>query len=304
MIGIQQLHNADLIHRDMKPDNFIVHEDRVTGKIHVKIIDLGLATKAPKNYSEGNYETNIGTKQYMSPEALKGWHLRSSDIFAACKSIFILMGCPHYTEGDHRNEQSDDSNVDQSSSISLEFYRLLLRLTDELPSARGTVKQAITLLRDLQSHKQLMSQNQFHIPSHREETTLLVNIVDIIDNSVHDIREKSHDENVCIDINDCNISSGNQDSNACDSMNDVLIKEFNSMKHSSFYSEEEKSQGLFSPHDGKRKLSSHYENPSTDSNFDSSFANMESLGVLQKKRHTISETMKRCISFKDINHIV
>ncbi|KAM6433426.1 interferon-induced, double-stranded RNA-activated protein kinase [Rhynochetos jubatus] len=71
--GVNYIHSAGLIHRDLKPQNiFISHEDKI------KIGDFGLVTSV-------TYETlteNRGTKSYMAPEQFGDRYGKEVDIYA------------------------------------------------------------------------------------------------------------------------------------------------------------------------------------------------------------------------------
>lgn len=67
--GLQNAHQKNIIHRDVKPSNIRLFSDR--GKLSAKLLDFGLA----KMSSEGSitHSTALaGTPYYMAPELLKG----------------------------------------------------------------------------------------------------------------------------------------------------------------------------------------------------------------------------------------
>ena len=63
--GLHAMHSADIIHRDFKCENVLVHRNPMTGSSRLKICDFGMTCK--------NHLLNrvIGTPAYVSPQALQ-----------------------------------------------------------------------------------------------------------------------------------------------------------------------------------------------------------------------------------------
>lgn len=59
--GLQHMHNLDIMHRDLKPDNVMIL-DYNTNDNFAKIVDFGFATDKKKS------KKRIGTKRYYAPE--------------------------------------------------------------------------------------------------------------------------------------------------------------------------------------------------------------------------------------------
>jgi tetratricopeptide (TPR) repeat protein len=89
-LGLAALHDAGIVHRDVKPSNFFL-VDRVDGLL-VKLIDLGVARVAGEHtLTETGF--TLGTPAYMSPEQASGQlhPTAQSDIFSLGVMLFELI---------------------------------------------------------------------------------------------------------------------------------------------------------------------------------------------------------------------
>ncbi len=99
--GLAVVHKAGIVHRDIKPGNIIISEDRIP---QVKIVDFGIA-KNPSTDKEHSKITStgevVGTPSYMSPEQCTGKELDArSDIYAiGCVMYECFTGKPTF-DGD------------------------------------------------------------------------------------------------------------------------------------------------------------------------------------------------------------
>ena len=69
--GLHFLLRHNILHRDLKPQNILLHKEPISGRITLKIADFGFA-KAFESLSEDSMmETLCGTPMYLSPEVVK-----------------------------------------------------------------------------------------------------------------------------------------------------------------------------------------------------------------------------------------
>lgn len=98
-VGLSYLHEQGWVHRDVKPDNFLVN---VAGQ--VKLIDFAIAQRIRKkgwaSLLAGRSKIQ-GTRSYMSPEQIRGEVLDArSDVYGfGCMLFEIHAGRPPYTGG-------------------------------------------------------------------------------------------------------------------------------------------------------------------------------------------------------------
>jgi serine/threonine protein kinase len=96
--GLEYLHQQGWIHRDVKPDNFLVND-----ACQVKLIDFAIAERIKKGFGRflSGRSKIQGTRSYMSPEQIRGENLDSrSDVYSfGCMLFETLCGRPPFTGG-------------------------------------------------------------------------------------------------------------------------------------------------------------------------------------------------------------
>lgn len=144
--GLQFIHQKTYIHRDIKPDNFLIGTDYRSRQIFV--IDFGLSKryKDPKTHQHIKYASNkslTGTARYASINALKGYEQSRRDDLEAlgyCFIYFMKNKLPWMGIEAKTRKEKYDKILDVKSSVSIE------ELCEGLPEEFA---QYLTLVRDL-----------------------------------------------------------------------------------------------------------------------------------------------------------
>jgi eukaryotic-like serine/threonine-protein kinase len=92
LLGLQSIHKAGIVHRDIKPGNVMIHE---LGR--VILMDFGLARRADRQALTAAGAV-LGTPEYMSPEQAKGETAdERSDLYSAGVVLYeMLAGMPPF----------------------------------------------------------------------------------------------------------------------------------------------------------------------------------------------------------------
>ena len=92
--GISYLHNNGILHRDIKPDNFLIFDIQNTDNsiINAKLTDFGSSRNINMMMTNMTFTKGIGTPTYMSPEILNRQHYKKpSDIFSFSITMYEVM---------------------------------------------------------------------------------------------------------------------------------------------------------------------------------------------------------------------
>jgi len=119
--GLQHAHDQGVIHRDVKPANFLINTEGV-----IKVLDLGLALFQDKGDASLTMEYNdkvLGTADYLAPEQAMNSHTvdNRADIYGlGCTMYFLLTGHAPFPDGSissriikHQNTMPADIRVDR-----------------------------------------------------------------------------------------------------------------------------------------------------------------------------------------------
>jgi serine/threonine protein kinase len=133
--GISVVHNAGMVHRDIKPDNVLLTDDG-----RVVLIDFGLARvqrKFPRSLRPGSMdsldceleERIEGTPSYMAPEQHLGEAVTpAADIYAFCVSFYEALAGIRPFRGDNPEELLRNISLARIVPAKRRFPRSLLRI--------------------------------------------------------------------------------------------------------------------------------------------------------------------------------
>lgn len=139
--GLYYMHTKGWIHKDVKPDNFLVSSEGV-----VKLIDFTISEKKKAGLSKLFHRSKnaAGTRSYMAPEQIRDKVLdERSDVYGfGCVCYELCTGKPPYT-GDTPNDllnkhlnASIPSPIVHNDNVTREFADLVKSMMAKKPSDR------------------------------------------------------------------------------------------------------------------------------------------------------------------------
>jgi serine/threonine-protein kinase len=157
-MGLSHVHERGWIHRDVKPDNFLINEQD-----EVKLIDFALADRKKTGFGKffsGRGKVQ-GTRSYMSPEQIRGQSLDDrSDIYSFGCTIFeALAGRPPFTGTStddllnkhlrHQPPSLEASNRNVTTEFSNLIKKLLAKDRDDRPQTMLELQRDLMTIRVL-----------------------------------------------------------------------------------------------------------------------------------------------------------
>lgn len=139
--SLDYMHGQGWVHRDIKPDNYLVRDDN-----EVRLIDFNLSQKIKKGIAKlfGGKSKVQGTYSYMSPEQIRGQPLdERADIYSfGCMVYEMLTGKLPFTANNsnellNKHLKSKPANLSViNKNIQPEFAELVHRMLAKNPADR------------------------------------------------------------------------------------------------------------------------------------------------------------------------
>ncbi|ELP93724.1 serine/threonine protein kinase HT1, putative [Entamoeba invadens IP1] len=81
--GILYLHSNDILHRDIKPDNYLIFSLDINDCVNAKLTDFGSSRNVNMLMTNITFTKGIGTPKYMAPEVLdKKKYKKAADVYS------------------------------------------------------------------------------------------------------------------------------------------------------------------------------------------------------------------------------
>ena len=151
--ALGHIHQHGWVHRDVKPDNFLLNEDG-----DVRLIDFSIAEKIKRGLGKllaGKSKVQ-GTLSYISPEQIRGETVDArTDIYGLGCMFFELVGGRVPYTGSNANELLNKhikapvpSLVSMNEQTTMDFAKLVARMMAKRPGERPESTQDIESLLD------------------------------------------------------------------------------------------------------------------------------------------------------------
>ena len=152
--GIQYLHQNGILHRDIKPDNFLVLSLDNDVKVNCKLTDFGSSRNINMMMTNMTFTKGVGSPTYMSPEVLNKEHYKMpSDIFSFAVTMYEVFGwCEAYPKTEFRFPWKIAEFITKGKrrpridEIDNDEYRLIQQCWCPNPKDRFTIDDVVSML--------------------------------------------------------------------------------------------------------------------------------------------------------------
>lgn len=154
MAGVNALHEAKVVHCDLKPANIqLFHDDSIDAKFRLKLIDMDFSVLSDRTapwHGEAGY---VGSPGYFSPEHLRGQAPQmSSDVFTCGLILYELLAGSHPYGLDDPEVYADSALSHRAAlpkllgtapppAVNEEVQQVLHRCLSPVPADRPTARE-------------------------------------------------------------------------------------------------------------------------------------------------------------------
>jgi serine/threonine protein kinase len=141
--ALEVLHDAKIVHRDIKPDNFLCSGE----DMQVKLCDFGLA-KVMTSEACSLLSGVVGTPPFMSPEMIGNTgYGTATDVWSLGVTVYVMLfGCfPYEPEGRNKSAMKEAILLDSPAPS----YKLSKAVKEETTQKPDISKDAIAFMREL-----------------------------------------------------------------------------------------------------------------------------------------------------------
>ena len=150
LLALKDLHERDIIYRDLKPDNVVIDDDG-----HVQLIDFGMAKSNIPDVQKGA-QTFCGSVKYLAPEMVrKIGHGQSLDWYLLGVLLYeMIVGVtPYYSSNkDELFDNIVNGKLKLPRNISNDVKSLIIQLLNRNPIKRLGSKPGIQGASQIMSH--------------------------------------------------------------------------------------------------------------------------------------------------------
>ena len=188
ILGIEHLHELDIIYRDLKPENILINEDN-----HIKLADFGLAKEGVTDVQ--STKSFVGSPAYLTPEMLNRKGVgKSADIYGIGAVLYeMICGTPPFFSN---NIKILYRNISQSKLMLHDYFSdelkdLLTQLLCRDPQKRIGVLDK----NELKNHEWFKDIDWDKLAKKQIEPPLdLVEMKKKLDNKVNDLKVNFEDK--------------------------------------------------------------------------------------------------------------